>query len=92
MEDNDEKKNAILEPLPHPEHTEDLVRCLIVTNANKKRNAKDGVGFRWFRNNRLDLMYHLTILELFKLGYMDYMKPMADKLKRIQEKMETGQN
>ena len=56
LEDNDEKKNAILEPLPHPEHTEDLVRCLIVTNANQKRNVNDGAGFRWRRINRLDML------------------------------------
>jgi len=92
MEDKDDKKNAILEPVPHPEHTNDYIRCVIVTDANQKRNSKDGVGFRWYRNNRLNIVYHLTTLQLFKLGYLDYMKPMADKLKRIQEKIEAGQN
>ena len=92
MEDNDAKKNAILEPLPHPEHTEDLVRCLIVTNANQKRNVNDGAGFRWSRNNRLDMLHHLTTFDIFRLGYLDYMKPIADKLKKIQQNIEAKQN
>jgi len=92
MEDHDEKKNAILEPVPHPEHTEDLVRCMIVSKANQKRNINDGAGFRWSRNNRLDMLHHLTLFEIFKIGYLDYMKPTADKWKKIQQEIEAKQN
>jgi len=86
-EDNDDKKNAILKPVPHPEYIGDYVGMLIDSQANEKRNVKEGSGGRWFRNNRLGLLYHLPVMSIMKLMYWDYMKPITPKLEKFAEEV-----
>ena len=86
-EDNDETRNAILKPVPHPDYTEDWVRCLLDTQANEKRNVNEGSGVRWLRNNRLGLLYHLPVMSIMKVMYLDYMQPMIPKLEKFKMNM-----
>jgi len=82
-EDNDEKRNEILTPVPHPEYIEDFLQLMIDTMKNEKRNATDGSGFLWQRSDRLGLPYHLSVLSLMRLIYSDYMRPMVPKLENL---------
>eukprot|EP00090_Calanus_glacialis_P021792 TRINITY_DN3361_c0_g1_i3.p1 TRINITY_DN3361_c0_g1~~TRINITY_DN3361_c0_g1_i3.p1 ORF type:complete len:480 (-),score=120.89 TRINITY_DN3361_c0_g1_i3:15-1286(-) len=79
-EDNDEKRNAILKPIPHPEYIEDFMRAFIDTQENEQRNVKEGSGFLWSRNNRLGLLHHLPVVGIMRLVYWDNMLPVVPKL------------
>merc|ERR1712013_661013 len=46
-EDDDDKKNRILTPVPHPEYIEDYVQMVIDTQKNDTRNVNEGSGFFW---------------------------------------------
>jgi len=86
-EDDDDKKNGILTPVPHPEYIEDYVQILIDTQNNDTRNVKEGSGFMWLRNNRLGLFYHLSWMDILKITYLDYMMPMVPRIESEQFKV-----
>jgi len=86
-EENDEKRNAILTPVPHPEFIGDYVGGLIDTMVNEKRVINEGSGFRWLRNNRLGLIHHLPVTSIMKLAYWDYMNPIEEKLNQFREEV-----
>jgi len=86
-EDDDDKKNGILTPVPHPEYIEDYVQILIDTQNNDTRNVKEGSGFMWLRNNRLGLFYHLSWMDILKITYLDYMMPMVSRIESEQFKV-----
>ena len=79
-EDDDDKKNRILTPVPHPEYIEDYVQMVIDTQKNNTRNVKEGSGFFWLRNNRLSLLYHLSVVDILKTIYLEYSMPLVARL------------
>jgi len=80
VEDDDDKKNGILTPVPHPEYIEDYVRMVIDTQKNEARNVNEGSGFFWLRNNRLGLFYHLSVVDILKIIYLEYTMPLVARL------------
>merc|ERR1712179_190553 len=80
VEDDDDKKNGILTPVPRPEYIEDYVRMVIDTQKNEARNINEGSGFFWLRNNRLGLFYHLSVLDILKIIYLEYTMPLVARL------------
>jgi len=79
-EDDDDKKNRILTPVPHPEYIEDYVQMVIDTQKNETRNVNEGSGFFWLRNNRLGLFYHLSVVDILKIIYLEYSMPLVARL------------
>merc|ERR1712098_470684 len=75
-EDDDDKKNRILMPVPHPEYIDDWCQLWIVSLKNSMQNVKEGSGFLWVRNNRLNIFHHLPVVLLLKMVYLNYSRPI----------------
>jgi len=82
--DDDDKKNKILTPVPHPEYIEDWPKIMMDTQRNEERNSKEGSGFLWLRNNRLSPFYHLPWMAILKFMYLAYKMPLVPKLQSEQ--------
>ena len=59
------EKNAILEPVPHPERVEDMPDILVASFENNIRVVKK-IPF-WFRKNRLSVGAHVSFLNFCSL-------------------------
>merc|ERR1711988_1487030 len=66
MDDN-EKKNKILIPVPHPNHNRDFFVSQLQSVENDNRMGKEGAGFIWEMTSRLNLMYHIGLWDQAKL-------------------------
>ena len=82
--DDDDKKNKILTPVPHPEYIEDWPKIMMDTQRNEERNSREGSGFLWLRNNRLSPLYHLPWMAILKFMYLAYKMPLVPKLQSEQ--------
>ena len=57
---DDERKNNVLVPIPHPNYPRDLFAGYLATNQNTDRMIKDGAGWLWVRRSRLTYEHHLS--------------------------------
>merc|ERR1712180_436842 len=65
--DDNEKKNKILIPVPHPNHNRDFFVSQLQSVENDNRMAKEGAGFIWEKTSRLNLLYHIGLWDQAKL-------------------------
>jgi len=61
---DDEKKNKILRPVPHPNYNRDLFIGQLITNENDKRMMKEGAGLIWEKTSRLNFTAHIGLWDL----------------------------
>jgi hypothetical protein len=69
---DDENKNRILVPVPHPNYPRDLFTGFLENFANDDRVAREGQGFLWQRRSRLQFTHHFSAWELSKMMWYFY--------------------
>jgi len=57
--DNDDKKNDLCTPVPHPNHDVDFLRNNLADSVNQAKWDKDPDLHRWLRASRLDFTSHV---------------------------------
>jgi len=80
-----EKKNAILVPVPHPNHNRDLFKGYLVTLENDARMVKEGAGLIWEKRSRLNFTHHIGLWDQAKLmvTLLRKGKMFEDKLREL---------
>jgi len=82
---DDEKKNKILRPVPHPNYNRDLFIGQLITNENDKRMMKEGAGLIWEKTSRLNFTAHIGLWDLAKFTALMVRKEKLfdDKLREL---------
>jgi len=82
---DDEKKNKILVPVPHPNYNRDYFMGQLLTMENDARMVKEGAGFLWEKRSRLNFTHHLGLWDTTKLmmAVLRKGKMFEDKLRQF---------
>ena len=67
-DDDEDKKNEILTPIPSYQTTQDWLQITKQSLLNAEKFGQ-ALGGRWLRNSRLSFLYHMS---LWEFGYMLY--------------------
>jgi len=64
---SDSEKNALCDPVPHPNEARDFLMATLVTNANMQKWLRKFP--RWLRKSRLSMLHHDSLFAYLKAGY-----------------------
>merc|ERR1712150_378885 len=67
--EDEARKNVTLVPLTHPQNITTYVDLFKQNLLNDMAIGKE-LGIRWMRSNRLDISYHLSVLQFIRLAYI----------------------
>ena len=76
VETDDAKKNETFQPVPHPLHPPDFLRCTQTTMQNQERSISS-LGL-WAFRKRLSAAHHMGVLGNLRLAYRMWRYPVPD--------------